>query len=106
VVSASWHTVDRIELQAGYRRIRAWDWPRSFPLAQFPNNPLIAAFVGGQLASILHGAGRADARAVSYLALAIWAYEELAHGVNWFRRLLGLAYIISTAAHLATALGH
>jgi hypothetical protein len=104
--SASWQAVDRIEIRAGYRWVRAWQWPRGFPLVQFPNNPLIAAFVAGQLAAIVHGAGRADARAISYLALAIWAYEELAHGVNWFRRLLGLAYIISTAAHLATALGH
>ena len=30
--------------------------------------------------------------------MAIWAYEELAHGVNWFRHLLGLAYIIFTSA--------
>jgi hypothetical protein len=41
---------------------------------------------------------------VSYLALAIWAYEELVHGVNWFRHLLGFAYVISTAVHLAVAL--
>jgi hypothetical protein len=38
--------------------------------------------------------------------VTIWAYEELAHGVNWFRHLLGLTYIISPAAHLARALGH
>ncbi len=36
--------------------------------------------------------------------MTIWAYEELAYGVNWFRHLLGLAYIISTGAHLAVAL--
>ncbi len=42
----------------------------------------------------------------SYLAMAIWAYEELAHGVNWFRHLLGLTYIVSTGVHLAAALGH
>jgi hypothetical protein len=38
--------------------------------------------------------------------MGIWAYEELFHGVNWFRHLLGLGYAISTAAHLALALPH
>jgi len=47
-----------------------------------------------------------DARAVSYLAMTIWAYEELVDGVNWFRHLLGLFYILSTGVHLAAALGH
>ena len=40
------------------------------------------------------------------LAMVIWAYEELVDGVNWFRHLLGLAYVISTAAHLALAMRH
>jgi hypothetical protein len=39
-----------------------------------------------------------------YLAMVIWAYEELVDGVNWFRHLLGLAYVISTTTHLAVAL--
>jgi hypothetical protein len=81
-------------------------WPRRFPVVQFPNNALITAFVAGQVGALLHGAGHFDARAISYLAMAIWAYEELAHGVNWFRHLLGLVYIVSTGAHLAVALGH
>jgi len=38
--------------------------------------------------------------------MTIWAYEELVHGVNWFRHSLGLAYIVSTGVHLAIALGH
>jgi len=53
-----------------------------------------------------HGSVHADASAVSYLALAIWAYEELIYGVNWFRHLLGLAYVVSTTTHLAVALHH
>jgi hypothetical protein len=98
--------MNRTEALARYKRVRAFGWPRRFPVAQFPNNALIAAFVGGQVAAILHGAGHFDASAVSYLAMTIWAYEELVHGVNWFRHLLGLAYIVSTGAHLAVALGH
>jgi hypothetical protein len=98
--------MDHSDVSAGYRRVRAFSWPRRFPLVQFPNDALIVAFIAGQLAATLHGAGHADARAVSYLAMTIWAYEELAHGVNWFRHLLGLTYIVSTAVHLAAARGH
>jgi hypothetical protein len=81
-------------------------WPRSFPIVQFPNAPLIVAFLAGQVAARVHGQGHADAAATSYLALTVWAYEELVHGVNWFRHLLGLAYVVSTAVHLAVALHH
>ncbi len=86
--------------------MRGLSFPRRFPIVQFPNNPLIVAFVAGTLAAMLHGGGRDDARAVSYLAMVVWAYLELTHGVNWFRHLLGLAYVISTGVHLSRALGH
>jgi hypothetical protein len=81
-------------------------WPRGFPIIQFPNVALIVAFAGGQAAAMIHGVGHHDAAAVSYAAMTIWAYEELVHGVNWFRHLLGLVYVISTVTHLAHALGH
>jgi hypothetical protein len=89
---------------AFYRRLSGLSWPRRYPLIQFPNAPLIAAFLAGQAASRLHGTGHDDARAIAILAMTIWAYEELVHGVNRFRNLLGLAYVISTAVHLASAL--
>ncbi len=98
--------MNRTEVVGAYRRVRAFGWPRRFPIVQFPNYPLIVAFVAGQVAAMLHGAGHFDAQAVSYLAMTIWAYLELAHGVNWFRHLLGLYYVISTGVHLAHALGH
>jgi hypothetical protein len=97
--------MNRAEVLAGYRRVRGFGWPRRFPIVQFPNNPLIVAFVAGQVAMMLRATGHVDAQTISYLAMTIWAYEELAHGVNWFRHLLGLAYLISTGAHLARALG-
>jgi hypothetical protein len=98
--------VDRDLLLARIRRVRQFGWPRSFPLVQFPNGPLIAAFAGGVVASMIHGVGHRDALAVSYLAMMIWAYEELVDGVNWFRHLLGLVYVVSTATHLAMAIRH
>jgi hypothetical protein len=81
-------------------------WPHDFPIVQFPNVALLAAFASGQAAAMIHGVGHGDAAAVSYVAMTIWAYEELARGVNWFRHLLGLVYLVSTAAHLALAIGH
>jgi hypothetical protein len=44
------------------------------------------------------------ATSVSYLALMVWAYEELAHGVNWFRRVLGLAFAVILVVRVAHAL--
>ncbi len=88
------------------RRLTQLTFPRSYPIVQFPNAPLILAFVSGLLALHSHGRAHLYAQSVSYLAMAIWAYLELFHGVNAFRRLLGLAYTISTAVHLANALHH
>jgi hypothetical protein len=79
-------------------------FPRRFVIAQFPNPPLIVAFLAGEVASHTHGSSHADASSLSYLALGIWAYLELVDGANWFRRVLGLGYAISTALHLAVAL--
>jgi hypothetical protein len=36
--------------------------------------------------------------------MTIWAYEELAHGVNWFRRLLGATYAVIMVVRVAHAL--
>jgi hypothetical protein len=91
-------------LWRGFKRLTQLGWPKSFPIVQFPNAPLIIAFLAGQAATQTHGTTHAYASAVSYLAMTIWAYEELVHGVNWFRRLLGLGYAISTIVHLAFAL--
>jgi hypothetical protein len=87
-----------------FKRLTQLSFPRSYPIVQFPNAPLILGFVSGLLAQHSHGREHAYAQAVSYLAVAIWAYLELFQGVNAFRRLLGMAYTISTAVHLANAL--
>jgi hypothetical protein len=79
-------------------------WPRRFVIVQFPNAPLIIALVAGEAAEQTHGTGSSYASSVSYLAFAIWAYLELVEGVNWFRRLLGLAVASATTVHLALAL--
>jgi hypothetical protein len=88
-----------------YKRLTQLGWPKGFPIVQFPNAPLIVAFLAGAAAARTHDPGHAYLAAISFLAFGIWAYEELLHGVNWFRHLLGLGLGIATIVHLALALG-
>jgi hypothetical protein len=93
-------------LWRGFKRLTQLGWPRDFPIVQFPNAPLIIAFLAGAAAAPTHDPSHhAYLTAISFLAMGLWAYEELLHGVNWFRHLLGLGYAISTFVHLALALG-
>jgi hypothetical protein len=71
---------------------------------QFPNLPLIIAFIAGEASHFVSGTDHAFALSTSYLAMTIWAYEELAHGSNWFRHLLGLAFTIILILRVAHAL--
>jgi hypothetical protein len=89
---------------AQFKRLTQVGLPRRFPIVQFPNAPLILAFLAGELGTHIHGASRSYATAAAYLAMTVWAYEELAHGVNWFRRLLGLAYMIILIVRVAHGL--
>jgi hypothetical protein len=79
-------------------------WPRRFPIVQFPNVPLLAAIVAGRATDIVNGPAGSYLQSVSYLAMTVWAYEELVHGVNWFRRLLGLVYAIVMVMRVADAM--
>jgi hypothetical protein len=87
-----------------FRRLTQTGWPRRFVIVQFPSAPLIVALIAGETANNTHGSGHAYASSVAYLAFASWAYLELVEGVNWFRRLLGLGFVIYTAVRLALAL--
>lgn len=93
------------KLWRAFKRLTQLGWPKGFPIVQFPNAPLIIALVAGIAAARTHDPGHAYLAAVSFLAVGIWAYGELRHGVNWFRRLLGLGYAIFIAVHLGLALG-
>jgi hypothetical protein len=93
-----------VVLWRGFKHLTRLGWPRRFAIVQFPNAPLIIAFVAGEVAKHTHGTGHAYASSTTYLALAVWAYLELVDGSNWFRRLLGLVYVALTTVHLAHAL--
>lgn len=82
-------------------------WPQRFPIAQFPNLPLLLAFAGWGLAVESGGIAHEVGRAVFTLGLAVWAWEEAVSGVNWFRRLLGAGALIWVVVGLAGELrGH
>jgi hypothetical protein len=87
-----------------YKRLTELSFPRRFPIVQFPNLPLIVAVLAGEAGKFLDGGEHSYAASVSYLAMTIWAYEELVHGVNWFRRLLGAAYVTLLIVCVAHAL--
>jgi hypothetical protein len=93
-------------LWLGFKHLTELGFPRRFPIVQFPNLPLIVALLAGEIGRFLDGGEHSYAASVSYLALAIWAYEELVHGVNWFRRLLGLTFVILLIVRVAHVVQH
>lgn len=87
-----------LRLPESAQRIARWQWPREFPIAQFPNAPLLAAFAAAGAARLAHGSAHRALRSVFYVALTIWAYEELRSGDNWFRRLVGAGGLLYITA--------
>jgi hypothetical protein len=75
-------------------------WPRSFPIVQFPNPPLLVAFAGWGLAALTHGTAHDVGRVAFVAGLAVWALMEVVAGVNWFRRLVGVAALVWIVAGL------
>jgi hypothetical protein len=76
-------------------------WPRSFPMVQFPNPPLLVAFAGWGLAAVTRGTAYDVGRSLFVVGLGVWALLEAVAGVNWFRRLVGagaLAWIVAGLA--------
>ena len=90
--------------RSGLRRIAAWSWPSGFPIVQFPNPPLALALLASATAGLTGGEAHRALRAVFYLALGVWAYEEARRGENWFRRSLGTGVSIYLVVTLASAL--
>ena len=79
---------------------------RGITVAQFPNPPLIVALLAA-LVSWLVGDGSIYevARAIFYVSLTVWAWEEASRGVNGFRKALGVGGLIFVVVSLTTAIG-
>jgi len=69
-------------------------FPRSFPIVQFPNLPLLLAFSGWGVAAAAQGAAHDAGRAVFTIGLGVWAWQEAAEGANWFRRAIGAGALV------------
>src|SRR4051794_28357720 len=91
-------------LRKGWRRGKR-GWSPSFPVLQLPNTPLLIALAALLIAAVTHSSLHAYARAAFYAALAAWAWEELAAGVSWARRVLGAAGLFFVVLRLGAALG-
>ena len=80
---------------------------RGYVVGQFPNRPLwiaLAALLAAGLAN--DGSTINDfARAIFYVALTVWAYEEAVHGVNGFRKTLGVVALGLIVVGVARAVG-
>lgn len=86
-----------------FQRLTTLSFPQRFPIVQFPNAPLILGLLAGVAATFLSGVAHSYAVSVSYLGIAIWAYEEVVGGANWFRRLLGATFMLITIVRVAHA---
>ena len=80
---------------------------RGYTVGQSPNPPLWIALAALLLARLTDDGSTIDglARATFYVALTVWAYEEAAHGVNGFRKGLGMAALGLIVIGVARALG-
>jgi hypothetical protein len=88
-------------LRSRLQRLAALSFPARFPIVQFPNVPLALALLLSGIASASQGGVHRYLMAVAYLSFGIWGYEELARGVNWFRRLLGLGFLVLMVIRVA-----
>ena len=80
---------------------------RGYTVGQFPNPPLWVALAALLLARLTDEASTVNdlARAVFYVALTVWAYEEAASGVNGFRRALGAVALVLIVVAVSRAVG-
>jgi hypothetical protein len=72
-------------------------------VAQWPNAALWTFIVGSVVHrfGFRHGWTGGAVRVVTVVALCVWAVDEMARGVNPFRRLLGAVVLGLTVASLA-----
>jgi hypothetical protein len=79
-------------------------WPASYPVAQFPNAPLLVAFAGWSVAALTHDSVHAYGRATFYVGLSAWAWEEMTSGANWVRRSVGAVGLVYVVVEVGRAL--
>lgn len=80
---------------------------RGYTVGHFPNPPLWVALAAFLVALLTGDGGTVNdiARAIVYVALTVWAYEEAANGVNGYRRVLGTVALLLIVIVVARAVG-
>jgi hypothetical protein len=63
-------------------------------IIQFPNKFLITMFVAWLISHYSEGYLFSFSRTIFIVAGVIWSYEEIVHGVNWFRKILGIIIMV------------
>ena len=92
------------EVRRVWARMRGWSWPPAYPIAQFPNPPLIIGLLALGLRHLASGVWAIAFAVVGYAFIGAWAYLELTMGVNLFRRALGAAGLAYTLVAIARLL--
>jgi hypothetical protein len=74
-------------------------------VAQWPNLPLALYLVTAAASKIFRPSGDPATflRVVGFVALVVWALDELIRGVNPFRRILGGAVLVASVVGLVLA---
>jgi hypothetical protein len=67
---------------------------------QKPNTSIIIAAVGWVIGKLVPGPIGVMGNVVFTIAIIIWAYEEIVHGVNRFRKFLGWIVLLLVAGSL------
>jgi hypothetical protein len=80
---------------------------RGYTVGQFPNRPLWIALAALLVSRLTNDSDAVNdvARAVFYVALTVWAYEEAASGVNGFRKATGAVALLLIVVSIARAVG-
>lgn len=80
---------------------------RGYTVGQSPNLPILVALAALLVSWIAEGGTTLHdgARAVFYVAITVWAYEEAANGVNGFRKAIGWIALVLIAISITRALG-
>jgi hypothetical protein len=80
-------------------------WPARYPVLQPPNTTMLVAQGFRAVVAVTDGRARASARVGYHATLAVWAYDELAHGENAVRRALGAVTLGYVAQRAGAELG-
>jgi hypothetical protein len=67
---------------------------------QAPNAPLLVWLVTAVIGTFVKGETGRWIGFAGDLALAVWAFQEIRSGVNYFRRFLGIIVLIAVMANL------